>query len=197
MTATPELPSRLVTAADIPLTAAVAAHRPWLRLLGGVATIALGVAAFAWPEATVQVIAVLFGLHLVVTGSVRAALSLRATGTVLHRLLGAVFGVLTGLLGVLCLSDLTGSLVLLLVAVAFGWLLDGLAQLTLAVGGPVEERGGPRIATALVSVAGAIAVLIWPQISFGVFLFIGATVLVFAGIGAVVSAIAVLRPHHA
>jgi uncharacterized membrane protein HdeD (DUF308 family) len=196
MTATPGVPSRLVTAADIPRPAS-AAHRPWLRLFGGVATIALGGAAFAWPEATVQVIAVLFGLHLVVTGFVRAGLSIRATGTVLHRVLDVVLGVATGLLGILCLRDLTGSLVLLLVAVAFGWLLDGLAQLARAVGGPAEERGGPRIATALITVAGAIAVLIWPQISFGVFIFIGATVLVFAGIGTVISAIAGLRTHHA
>jgi uncharacterized membrane protein HdeD (DUF308 family) len=142
------------------------------------------------------VIAVLFGLHLVVTGFVRAGLSLRATGTVLHRVPDVILGVLTGLLGVLCLRDLTGSLVLLLVVVAFGWLLDGLAQLARAVGGPAEERGGPRIATALITVAGAIAVLIWPRISFGVFIFIGATVLVFAGIGTVVSATAGLRTHH-
>jgi uncharacterized membrane protein HdeD (DUF308 family) len=196
MTATPELPSRLVTAADLPLPA-VAAHRPWLRLFGGVGTIALGVAAFAWPEATVQVASVLFGLHLVVTGFVRAGLSLRATGTVLHRVLDAVLGVATGLLGIFCLRDLTGSLVLLLVAVALGWLLDGLAQLARAVGGPAEERGGPRIATALITVAGAFALLIWPRISLGVFIFIGATVLVFAGIGTVISAIAGLRTRHA
>ena len=183
MTATPEVPSRLVTAADIPRPAA-AAHRSWLRLFGGVATIALGVAAFAWPEATVQVIAVLFGLHLVVTGFVRAGLSVaRATGSVLHRVLDVILGVATGLLGILCLRDLTGSLVLLLVAVSFGWLLDGLAQLARAVGGPAGERSGPRLATALITVAGAIAVLIWPRISFGVFILIGATVLVFAGIG--------------
>ncbi|MEU8613443.1 DUF308 domain-containing protein [Actinoplanes sp. NPDC048791] len=182
MTTTPGLPSRLVTAADIPRSAS-AANRPWLRLFGGVATIALGIAAFAWPEATVQVIAILFGLHLVVTGFVRAGLSLRATGTVLHRVLDVILGVLTGLLGVLCLRDLTGSLVLLLVVVALGWLLDGLAQLARAVSGPARERGGPQIATALITVAGAIAVLIWPRISFGVFIFIGSTVLVFAGIG--------------
>ncbi|MEU8234730.1 hypothetical protein AB0C12_34500 [Actinoplanes sp. NPDC048967] len=77
---------------------------------------------------------------------------------------------------------------LLLVAVALGRLLDGLAQLARAVGGPAVERGGPRIAAALITVAGAIAVLSRPQIGCGVSI---------AGIGTVVSAIAGVRTHHA
>ena len=209
MTTTPERPARPATTdgqrpvaepdeSGVAFAPAVAEHRHWLRLFVGVVAIALGGAAFAWPEATLQVVAVLFGLHLVVTGFVRAGLSLfLATYPVFYRVLSVVFGVLTGLIGILCLRNLTGSLALLLVIVALGWLLDGLTQIALAVGGPQEERGGVRIATGLITVLGALAILVWPKASFGVFIFIGATVLVFAGIGAVISAIAGMRTHHA
>jgi len=209
MTTTPERPSRPATTdgqrpaagpdeSGVPFAPAIAVHRHWLRLFLGVFAIALGGAAFAWPEATLKVVAVLFGLHLVVTGFLRAGLSLFLTSyPVFYRLLSVVFGVLTGLIGILCLRNLTGSLVLLVVVVALGWLLDGLTQIMLAVGGPEEERGGARIATGLITVLGALAILVWPQISFGVFIFIGATVLVFAGIGAVISAIAGMRTHRA
>jgi uncharacterized membrane protein HdeD (DUF308 family) len=205
MTATPERPGRTVSDAGGPRESAVPArgtteHRSWhwLKLFAGVFEIALGAAAFAWPQATVQVVAVLFGLNLVVSGFVRAGLSLfSAAYPVFGRLLGVVFGVLTGLLGILCLRNLTGSLTLLLVVVAIGWFLDGLAQIMLAVGGPAEERGGARFAAGLVIVLGAIAILVWPKIGFGAFIFIGATVLAFAGIGTVISAIAGLRKPRA
>jgi uncharacterized membrane protein HdeD (DUF308 family) len=198
MTATPERPARPATAPAVPLAPAIGRHRHWLRLFAGLFAIALGVAAFAWPEATVQVVAVLFGLHLVVIGFVRAGISLfPSTHPALYRVLDVIFGVLTGLIGIFCLRNLTGSLVLLLIVVALGWLLDGLAQITLAVSGPAEERGGTRIATGLITVLGAVAILVWPEIGFGVFIFIGSTVLVFAGTGAVISAIAGMRTRHA
>jgi uncharacterized membrane protein HdeD (DUF308 family) len=201
MTATPAQGPRPATADDEPRAApgesAVTANRYWLRLLGGIVAILLGGAAFAWPDATVQVIAVLFGLNLIVSGFVRAAFSLfQSTYPVMHRVLGVVFGVLTGLIGILCLRNLTGSLVVLTIVVAVGWLLDGLAQIMLASGGPAEARGGPRFATGLVAVIGAVTILAWPKIGFGVFIFIGATVLVFVGIGAVIMAIAGMRAHR-
>lgn len=207
MTATPEPPGPTASDAGAPpaTTAGVLVqdatghrYRHWLRLFAGVLEIALAAAAFAWPEATVQVIAVLFGLNLAVSGFVRAGLSLFPAGYPLFgRLLGVVFGVLTGLLGILCLRNLTGSLALLVIVVAIGWFLDGLAQIMLAVGGPAEERGGARLATGLLTVLGAIVILVWPKIGFGVFIFIGATVLAFAGIGTVISAIAGMRTHRA
>ena len=50
----------------------------WM-LVGGVLGIAIGVIAVAWPEATVVVLAILFGLHIAVYGLVEiaAALELR------------------------------------------------------------------------------------------------------------------------
>jgi uncharacterized membrane protein HdeD (DUF308 family) len=210
MTATPERPARPATAPDgqratagaddaaVPLAPAIGRHRHWLRLFVGLFAIAIGVAAFAWPEATVQVVAVLFGLHLVVIGFARAGVSLfRSTYPVFYRVVDVIFGIVTGLIGILCLRNLTGSLVLLLIVVALGWLLDGLAQITLAVGGPAEERGGVRIASGLITVLGGVAILVWPEIGFGVFIFIGSTVLVFAGTGTVISAIAGMRTRHA
>ncbi|MEV4637573.1 DUF308 domain-containing protein [Actinoplanes sp. NPDC049548] len=169
-------------------------HRHWLRLILGVLAIALAVAAFAWPDATIRVVAVLFGLNLVVTGFVRAGLLLFAPGyPLLYRLLGIVFGVLTGLVGLLCLRNLTASLAVLLVVVAIGWLLDGLVQLFTAIGSRAPEGNNWQIATALLMVLGAVTVLAWPKIGIGAFVFIGATVLAFSGIGLTITAIMGMR----
>jgi len=169
----------------------------WLRLCLGILAIGVSVAVFAWPSATVHVLGVLFGLNLVVTGFVRAGLLLFLPGyPLLHRIVGIVFGMLTGSVGILCLRNVTGSVVLLLVVVAIGWLLDGLVELFLTLGRRDEPGGGWRIGTGLAGVLGAIALLAWPKAGLAVFVGVGATVLAFVGIGQVIGAITALRATH-
>jgi hypothetical protein len=51
-----------------------------VRLVLGIVAIVVGVAASAWPTATVRVVGLLFGLNLVVTGAVRTVLLVFAPG---------------------------------------------------------------------------------------------------------------------
>jgi uncharacterized membrane protein HdeD (DUF308 family) len=182
----------------VPRFSTLLGHRYWLRLVVGVLAIGIGAIAFVWPSATVQVIGVLFGLNLLVTGTIRAGLLLFVPGyPVLHRVLGIIFGVLTAIVGILCLRNLTASVVLLLVIVAIGWLLDGLVEIFLAAGNPGEEAGNTwHFATGLALVLGAIAVLVWPELGLATFVAIGAIVLLFAGVGQVIGAVAGLRAEH-
>jgi len=182
----------------VPSHSAVSGHRHWLKLVLGLLAIVVGIAAFAWPSATVQVAGFLFGVNLLVTGMTRAALLLFVPGyPLLYRVLGIVFGVLTALVGLLCLRNIAGSVALLVVVVAVGWLLDGLVQVFLGVGNPADAGGGWHIASGLLLVLGAIAILVWPKLGLGAFVFVGATVLVFVGAGQVISAIAGMRSARA
>ena len=175
----------------------IAENRHWLGLFMGVLAIGIGIAAFAWPSATIQVVAFLFGLNLLVTGLLRAGLLLFVPGyPLLYRLLGIIFGVLAAIVGILCLRNITGSVKLLVVVIAIGWLLDGLVQLFLAVGRPREPGSGARIATGVLMMLGAIAILVWPKIGLGSFIFIGATVLIFVGAGQLISAVGGMRADH-
>jgi uncharacterized membrane protein HdeD (DUF308 family) len=169
----------------------------WVRLAAGMLTIILGIVAFAWPDATLRVVGFLFGLNLLVMGLSRTALMLMTTGTPMpQRILGIVFGVFVGIVGIVCMRNVAGSVALLLVIVAIGWLLDGLAEIFLAVG-----SGGPgngwRIAFGLGAVLAAITLLVWPGLGLTAFLFIGSTTLVFVGICLVFLAITGLRTRRA
>jgi uncharacterized membrane protein HdeD (DUF308 family) len=169
------------------------AHQHWLRLLVGLLAIAVGVVALAWPSATVQVIGLLFGLNLLVTGLVRAGLLLFLPDyPVLYRVLGIIFGVLTAIVGILCLRNITASVVLLIFFIAIGWLLDGLMEIFLAAG-RTERSNGWHFAGGLAMVLGAIAVLVWPKLGLAAFIGIGVTVLVFVGLGQVIIAVSGLR----
>jgi uncharacterized membrane protein HdeD (DUF308 family) len=181
----------------VPQLSAVFGHRYWLRLIVGVLAIGIGAIAFVWPSATVQVVGVLFGLNLLVTGTIRAGFLLFVPGfPMLYRILGIIFGVLTAIVGILCLRNLAASVVLLLVVVAIGWLLDGLVEIFLAVGNPEEVGNNWHFATGLALILGAIAVLVWPKLGLTTFVAIGAIVLFFVGVGQVIGAVAGLRAEH-
>ena len=181
----------------VPQFLTVLGHRYWLRLVIGVLAIGIGAIAFAWPSATVQVIGVLFGLNLLVTGLIRAGLLLFAPGyPVLYRVLGIIFGVLTAMVGILCLRNVTGSAVLLVVVVAIGWLLDGLVEIFLAAGNPGDSGNNWQFVSGLALILGGIAVLVWPELGLKAFVAIGATILVFVGLGQVIGAVAGLRAEH-
>ncbi|MEV0902603.1 DUF308 domain-containing protein [Actinoplanes sp. NPDC049802] len=165
----------------------------WLRLIAGVLVAAIGVVAFAWPEATLRVVAFLFGLNLLVMGVSRAVVALISKeAPAVTRWLAGIFGVLVTLVGVVCLQNPTGSLSLLLLIVAIGWILDGLGEIVVAFGRH-EPGGGWRIALGVAVLLAAIGILVWPGLGLATFLLIGATLLVFAGICLVVGAIAGLR----
>jgi uncharacterized membrane protein HdeD (DUF308 family) len=174
----------------VPRLAGATARRDGLQLFMGIVAVVIGIAAFVWPLATIHVIGFLFGVNLIVTGFIRAGLLLFMPAyPPLYRVLGIAFGVLTGIVGILCLYNIAGSVLLLVAVVAVGWLLDGLVELFMAVGNPAGTRVGWRFGTALAMILGAIAVLVWPKIGLAAFITIGATVLILVGIGHLVSAI--------
>ncbi|GAA2716423.1 HdeD family acid-resistance protein [Actinoplanes palleronii] len=169
----------------------------WLSLTAGVFALVLGIVAFAWPSATLKVVGFLFGLNLLIVGVIRILqFVFTPEAPVAGRVLGVIFGVLVGLLGILCLRNLAGSVTLLLVIVALGWLLEGLAEIFTSVGDG-GAGGGARIALGLVAVLGAVAVLVWPGLGLATFVFIGATTLCFVGIAGIFAGVAGLRARPA
>ncbi|GAA4600601.1 uncharacterized membrane protein HdeD (DUF308 family) [Actinoplanes octamycinicus] len=165
----------------------------WLALVAGVLALVLGIVAFAWPSATLKVVGFLFGLNLLIVGVIRVLqFVFTPDSPVAGRVLGVIFGVLVGLLGILCMRNLAGSVTLLLVIVALGWLLEGLAEIFTSIGHRGEGVGW-RIGLGVFAVLAAIAVLVWPGLGLATFVFIGATTLCFVGIGGIITGIAGLR----
>ncbi|HEY1487097.1 MAG TPA: DUF308 domain-containing protein [Micromonosporaceae bacterium] len=137
-------------------------------VIGGVLAIALGVILLVWPKETVYVVTALLGLQLVIAG----ALSLvRALFTPEHggaggRIMPAIGGLVTVAVGVICLRHLSGSVVLLASIFAIAWLISGIAEIF----GAFSHRDSESFRTGMlifgiVSVIGAITVLVWPQMS--------------------------------
>lgn len=146
----------------------------WLSVAAAVASVVLGVMVIAWPDATLFVGAILFGLWLLVHGIVRIVDAITATaddGTA--RALRGVVGVLFVVAGVICLRHLLVSLLTIATIIGLSWLISGIVEIMAAFGsrgsGPARFAVG---ALGVLTVLGGLVVLLWPGASLTTILYI-------------------------
>jgi uncharacterized membrane protein HdeD (DUF308 family) len=138
--------------------------RHWGWVLGfGVITLLAGVIVLAWPGATLLVIAVLFGVQLIVAGIYRFVAAFatdEASGGA--RIMLALLGVLSIIIGLWAVRHVLLTLLALVVLLGIFWVVNGAIELFTAL----SHRGMPqRTWIALMgalSVLAGIVVLIYP-----------------------------------
>lgn len=146
------------------------------------ALVAIGIGAvlLVWTEATLTVIAVLFGLYFIVSGVVRIIRGVASTGVGAGgRVLNIVFGVLVVILGILALRNPEGSLAILGLLVGIVWIVDGVAAL---VEYTTDSSRWPGILLGVVGVLAGVIVLFAPVETIGVLVTIGGIMLVISGL---------------
>ena len=148
--------------------------------VSGVVAIAIGVILLVWTEATLAVIAVLFGLYFVISGVVRIVRGITSTGAGAgSRVLNVIFGLAVLVLGIFALLNPEGSLAVLGLLVGIVWIVDGAAAL-------VEySTDSSRWVGVLLGVVGIVAgaiVLFAPVETLGVLVTIGGFMLIVSGL---------------
>jgi uncharacterized membrane protein HdeD (DUF308 family) len=140
-------------------------HWGWV-LAYGLITVLVGIAVLAWPSATLLVVAVLFGVQLIVSGIFRFVAAL-ASGDVTGgtRVLLALLGVLSVVIGLWAVRHVLLTLLALVVFLGIFWVVNGAIEVFTAL----AQRGMPeRGWTALMgilSVAAGLIVLAYPGLS--------------------------------
>ena len=149
----------------------------------GVASLIVGIIALVWPGATLAVLAVLFGIQLVLHGIFRLVVSFtlsEATGGA--RALLAVLGILSLLVGIYAIRHVVITIVVLGLVLGIFWILDGVALIFSAL----EQRDSP--VRGLLGLGGALAVVLgiilvaWPQISLAVLAVVAGIWLIIHGV---------------
>jgi uncharacterized membrane protein HdeD (DUF308 family) len=140
--------------------------------------IIVGVVALVWPNATLLTIAVIFGIYLVVSGGIRLAMAItNRSASSGRRGLAGVLGVIILIAGVVCLLDPTESLTLLAYVIGFGWIAEGIIDLT----GGTQGATSPRwlaILSGVISIAAGVIVFTLPALAISVFISWGAILLI-------------------
>lgn len=141
--------------------------------------ILLGIIALLWPGATLLTVAILFGSYLVVTGIFRviAAITTDSLSGGVRWLLG-ILGVLVVIAGVFCLANPFDTLIVLAFVIGFGWILDGLVDITAGVTGTTPAPRWLAIVSGVVSIIAGIVVFMLPGLAVTTFVVFGAILLI-------------------
>ncbi|HEX7994185.1 MAG TPA: DUF308 domain-containing protein [Streptosporangiaceae bacterium] len=147
------------------LVARVGRHWGWL-LAFGIITVLLGIIALAWPGRTLVVVAVLFGAQLIVMGIFRfvgAIASEDLTGA--NRVLLALLGVLSLIVGLYAVRHVLVTLFALVVLLGIFWIISGVIELFMALSHREMSQRGWNSIMGVISIIAGIVVLAYPDIS--------------------------------
>jgi uncharacterized membrane protein HdeD (DUF308 family) len=164
-----------------------------LTIVSGVCALILGILVLIWPSTTLLVVAILFGLQLLISGSMRIVGGIMDSSLEgWEKALSITLGVLIVVAGVFCLRNPALSVIALIVVVAIGWLVDGIMNIALSVQKRPGERAG-GIVMGVVFILGALAMLVFPSSALLTFVLLGGWILIAFGIVTIVAAIFGLR----
>jgi uncharacterized membrane protein HdeD (DUF308 family) len=134
----------------------------WLVLILGVVSIAAGVLALAYPDITLLVLGLIFGVNLLLIGMAWVGLATTEGHSEGGRVLRMIVGFLAVLAGLFCLVHPGQSVLALLIVVAFWFVMTGIADLARAM----DEPDGRWIAAFLgvIGIAAGIIIVSDPDI---------------------------------
>src|SRR4249919_1408233 len=146
------------------MAARVGRHWGWV-LAFGIITLMIGIAALVWPGRTLVVVAVLFGIQLIVLGIFRFAGAFAADETGGTRVLLALLGVLSLIIGLYAVRHVLITLLALALLLGIFWIVSGAVELFAAISHREMRHRGWNAVMGIISILAGIVVLVYPGIS--------------------------------
>jgi uncharacterized membrane protein HdeD (DUF308 family) len=160
-------------------------------LVAGIVTLILGLIVSFHPSTSLNVIAVLIGLALLISG-VFHLIRMFGSGES-HRVWLGISGLLLIVLGVVLIRHLHLTVALMGLLVGISWIVQGLSALAVSLGGGVREGRGWWIFFGSVSLIGGIVVTAFPTNSVTVLAVLVGIWLIVVGLIEIIGAIMIRR----
>lgn len=135
----------------------------WQALLvAGLASVILGIMVLAWPDASLRVAGILFGLYLLFSGVMQLVAAFGTHVTTSLRVMAFISGALSILLGLFCFRGAMQSTLLLALWIGIGWLFRGITQTVAAASDPAMPARGWQIFLGIVSAVAGVVLIVSP-----------------------------------
>ena len=172
-------------------------HWGWL-LAYGLLTLAAGLAVLVWPSETLLVIAVLFGIQLIIAGIFRfvAAFAIDDLGGG-TRVLYALLGVLSIIIGLWAVRHVVLTLLALTVFLGIYWIVSGVIEIFTSLSHREIPHRGWTVAMGALSVVAGLIVLAYPGLTLvGLAVILGVWLIIY-GVMGIVAAFRLRSAAHA
>jgi len=165
----------------------------WMFAVLGVICVATGIAAIVWPDITLLVLGLLFGIYLLMAAIIEIIEAI--AGPPGGRAMSGILGVIALIAGLICLRRPGASLLAIVVAVGIYLIAAGVLRLITAFALP-QDRGW-AIALALLDAAIGIVILAWPNIGLATLAVVFAITMLFKGAFSIVIGLKLRSLRHA
>lgn len=173
------------------------ARKGWMWAIGlGLVAIAIGVIVLVWPDKTVRVVGILFGIYLLVSGFLEILLAFAPEQRAGMRVLAVVAGALSILVGLLCFRGAFESTLLLALWIGFGWLIRGIVRAVAAASAPYEPHRGWQIFGGVLLAIAGVVVIVNPVVSLVTLALLVGVWLIVLGVWQIIEAFAARRALH-
>jgi uncharacterized membrane protein HdeD (DUF308 family) len=149
-------------AADIMAT--VGRHWGWV-LAFGVITVLTGIVVLVWPGRTLIVVAVLFGIQLIVTGIFRFVAAFAADESGATRVLYALLGIFSLIIGLYAVRHILITLLALGLLLGIFWVVSGVIELFNALQHRTMGHRGWTAVMGILSIVAGLVLLAYPGLS--------------------------------
>jgi uncharacterized membrane protein HdeD (DUF308 family) len=122
-----------------------------------------GVILLVWPDATVRVVAILFGLWLILSGIGMLVQALASRGHGFLRVMLGIGGLLSLIIGGICVVNGDASVKILVLFVVIGWIANGLAYLIVGIRNKYSPSRSFYLFFGILQLVLAVLVIAWPN----------------------------------
>lgn len=140
----------------------------WLLALLGVVSIGIGLLLIFWPSATLTTITVIVGLFMIITGVVRFFVAVFDSGSNEGWLM-AFAGIIGVVIGVIIMKHPETTIKVIVLVTAIFWLISGMVDVFRGIANSHLPDRGVRIAFGAFAILFGVIILVWPQVTVGVF----------------------------
>ncbi|MFH9726342.1 HdeD family acid-resistance protein [Streptomyces sp. NPDC017254] len=164
----------------------------WQALLvAGLASLVLGVIVLVWPDASLFVAGLLFGLFLLFSGMLQLVAAFGTHTTTALRVMAFISGALSILLGLLCFRGATQSILLLALWIGIGWLFRGITETVAAASDPAMPARGWHVFLGIVNALAGVVLIVSPLESAAVLMVLAGIWLLVVGVVEILTALRV------
>ncbi len=158
-------------------------------MAAGIGSIVVGAILLIWPKATLNIVAVLIGVALIVAGVLRLMdgfTSHEASGG--RRVASVVIGLLAIILGLYCIRHYHVTITVLAIITGLFWVIHGISDIAVGIFASRFTGRGLILLTGVLSLCAGFIVLFWPTISLTVLIaVIGIWLIIYGLIAAVLA----------
>lgn len=122
-----------------------------------------GAIMLIWPGATVRVVAILFGLWLLLSGVVMLVQAIASRGNGFLRALLGLGGVLSLIIGGICIVNGDASVTILVLFVVIGWIVHGVANVVIGIRNKYSPARSTYLFFGILQLVLAALVIAWPN----------------------------------